>query len=75
MVYVISGAYSDAVLWAHRAGVARSDLRYIKDRKDLRGLKPKEVFLVGQYRLSDAYGSEEMFRLQERGTKFIERGL
>jgi hypothetical protein len=75
MVYVISGAYSDAVLWAHRTGVAVSDLRYIKDRKDLRGLRPKEVFLVGQYYLSDAYESEEMFLLQKRGTKFIERQL
>lgn len=75
MVYVISGAYSDAVLWARRAGIARRDLRYIKDRKDLRGLRPKEVFLVGQYHLSDAYGSNEMFILQERGTKFIERKL
>ena len=75
MVYVISGAYSDAVLWAHRTGVAIKDLKYIKDRKDLRWLRPKEVFLVGQYHLSDAYESEEMFLLQKRGTKFIERGL
>lgn len=72
MVYVISGAYSDAVLWARRTGIAIRDLRYIKDRKDLRGLRPKEVFLVGQYYLSDAYESEEMFLLQKRGTKFIE---
>jgi hypothetical protein len=72
MVYVISGAYSDAVSWARRTGIAIRDLRYIKDRKDLRGLRPKEVFLVGQYHLSDAYGSNEMFLLQERGTKFIE---
>ena len=75
MVYVISGAYSDAVSWARRTGVAIRDLKYIKDRKDLRWLRPKEVFLVGQFHLSDAYGSEEMFRLQERGTKFIERQL
>ena len=72
MVYVISGAYSDAVSWARRTGVAIRDLKYIKDRKDLRGLRPKEVFLVGQYYLSDAYGSNEMFLLQKRGTKFIE---